>query len=347
MALLDAALAAAEHGWRVHPLRPSAKGSALHGERSCPRIGECADGHRKWEQRATTNPDRIRAAWAAGPFNVGIATGPSNLLVVDLDVSKEKSEKDAPDGATSFKALCERAGKPWPITYTVRTPSGGMHLYFQTQPGTRLPSTAGTFAPHIDTRAWGGNIVAAGSITSLGAYEAIVPGPVAELPEWLLDHLHAPPEPPRQPGPLRIPGRGTRRAEVALDREVAVVRAAPKGQRHKLLLARTIAIGRFVAWGDIPRDVVEEAFGAAGESIGLSPAECRATIRDALAYSARTCRPRETACPTTRPRPNPKRRLSPLPSSTPPTAPSPCSTRAAEERPPVRASFQLFVLTGT
>ncbi|MEV5379760.1 bifunctional DNA primase/polymerase [Streptomyces nondiastaticus] len=294
-ALLSAALTATEHGWHVHPLRPRAKGSALHGERSCSRTGECAGGHRKWEQRATTDPERIRRAWAAGAFNVGIATGPSGLLVVDLDVPKDKDGSDAPSGATSFKALCERAGASWPATYTVRTPSAGLHLYFHAPADTRLPSTTKTVAPNIDTRAWGGNIVAAGSITSQGTYEIVNDGPVAELPGWLLHQLSTRPEPPRQLTALRIPGRATRRAEVALEREVATVKAAREGERHRLLLTRAIAMGRFVVWGDIPRAVVEEAFGAAGESVGLPAAECTATIRDALAYSARTCRPRETA----------------------------------------------------
>ncbi|GGX82476.1 bifunctional DNA primase/polymerase [Streptomyces hiroshimensis] len=293
--LLSAALAAAVRGWYVHPLRPGAKGSALHGERSCPKAGECAGEHRKWEQRATTDPDRIRRAWAAGAFNVGIATGPSGLLVVDLDVPKGKDGSDAPCGATSFQALCERAGQSWPGTYTVRTPSAGLHLYFHAPAGARLPSTTKTVAPNIDTRAWGGNIVAAGSATSQGTYETVNDGPVAELPGWLLHQLDPRPQPPKPLAALRISARATRRAEVALEREVATVRAARKGERHKLLLARTIAMGRFVVWGDIPRDVVEEAFGAAGESVGLPAAECSATIRDALAYSARTCRPRETA----------------------------------------------------
>ncbi|MER5223080.1 bifunctional DNA primase/polymerase [Streptomyces flaveus] len=297
-ALLSAALHAAARGWHVHPLRPGGKGSALHGERTCPKTGECAAGHRKWEQRATTDPERIRAAWTAGAFNVGIATGPSGLVVVDLDVPKEKNgegSSDAPDGATSFAALCERAGQSWPTTYTVRTPSGGMHLYFQAAPGVHLPCTAKSVAPNVDTRAWGGNIVAAGSITPAGAYEVADDGPAVVLPGWLLPRLQSTPKPVAAPAPLLIPGQATRRAEVALERETARVRKAPEGQRHHLLLTRTIVIGRFVVWGEIARDVVEMAFGAAGEAAGLPAAECRATIRDALAYSARTCRARETA----------------------------------------------------
>ncbi|MFF5496360.1 bifunctional DNA primase/polymerase [Streptomyces aquilus] len=296
--LMRAALDTAARGWHVHPLLPGGKASALHGERSCPRTGECAGGHVKWEARATTDPDRIRAAWGAGAFNVGIATGPSGLVVVDLDIPKEKNGKGssaAPCGATTFLALCERAGQSWPATYTVRTPSGGMHLYFTTPPGIRLPCTARTVAPNVDTRAWGGNIVAAGSTTPHGAYEVTDDGPAVVLPGWLLQRLQTVPKPASMPAPLLIPGQATRRAEVALERETAAVRATSEGGRNNRLLAGARALGRFVAWGEIPRDVVEEAFQAAGESAGLSTGECRTTIHSALDWSIRTCRLREAA----------------------------------------------------
>ncbi|MEV5504902.1 bifunctional DNA primase/polymerase [Streptomyces orinoci] len=295
--LLDAALRAARNRWHVHPLRPGQKSPALHGERTCPRTGECQDGHRKWEDRATTDPARIRRAWAAGPFNIGIATGPSNLLVVDLDVPKDKGSSDAPDGATSFKALCERADHRWPRTYTVRTPSGGLHLYFWVWLPERLPCTAGTLAPHIDTRAWGGNIVAAGSTTPEGTYTVVTDLPPASLPYWLLELLHTPPKPPATPAAPRLvaPGCATPRAKAALARETAEVEATAEGGRNARLLAGARAMGRFVAWGEVRRDQVELAFQAAGEAAGLSAAECRATIRSALDWSIRTCRPREAA----------------------------------------------------
>ncbi|MGW5634827.1 bifunctional DNA primase/polymerase [Streptomyces sp. NPDC003832] len=294
--LLAAALEAAARGWHVHPLLPGGKASALHGGRSCPRNGECADAHVKWEARATTDPQRIRAAWGTGPFNVGIATGPSGLVVVDLDVPKSekgKGSSDAPDGAKIFLALCERAGQPWPTTHTVRTPSGGMHLYFTAPPGIQLPCTARTLAPNVDTRAWGGNIVAPGSATPQGTYEVTHDHPAASLPEWLLQRLQTTPKPSTVPAPLLIPGRATRRAEVALERETAAVRGTSEGGRNTRLLVGARALGRFVAWGEIARDVVETAFQASGEASGLSPAECRTTIRSALDWSIRTCRPRE------------------------------------------------------
>ncbi|NEV90119.1 bifunctional DNA primase/polymerase [Streptomyces tendae] len=293
-ALLSAALEAAARGWHVFPLRPGTKRPALHGGTACPGTGACADGHRKWEDRATNDPDRIRAAWSQAPYNVGIAAGPSRLVVVDLDVPKHKSSSDAPGGATTFAALCERAGHAVPDTYRTRTASGGEHLYFTAPHGVRLPNTAGTVAPLVDTRAWGGYVVAAGSITPAGRYEAPSDYPAAPLPDWLLTILQ--PAPAHPTGPLRLPAvDGSRAAVAALEAECAVVAAAPERQRNNTLNRCAFKVGRFVAWGDLPRHVAEDAFQAAGEAVGLTAAECRATIRSALDGSLRSVRPRETA----------------------------------------------------
>ncbi|MFC8853850.1 bifunctional DNA primase/polymerase [Streptomyces sp. NPDC057144] len=293
-ALLSAALDAAARGWPVFPLRPGTKRPALHGETACPGTGPCAGGHLKWEDRATTDPDRIRAAWTRAPYNVGIATGPSGLVVIDLDVPKDNSNGDAPCGAATFAALCERAGHPVPDTYRTRTASGGQHLYFAAPSGTRLANTAGTVAASVDTRAWGGYVVAAGSALPTGTYEALCAPETAALPEWLLCTLH--PAPARPAGPLRLPAvNGSRAAVAALDAECANVTAAPEGLRNVTLNRSAFKVGRFVAWGDLPRQVAEDAFQAAGEAVGLTAAECHATIRSALDSSLRTARPREAA----------------------------------------------------
>ncbi|MGJ5754825.1 bifunctional DNA primase/polymerase-like protein [Streptomyces puniciscabiei] len=292
--LLHAALQAAEQGWHVFPLRPGTKRPALHGEQACPRTGPCSSGHLKWEQRATTDPDRIHAAWSRAPFNVGIATGPSGLLVVDLDVPKDKGSSDAPCGAATFGALCERAGHAVPATYRVRTASGGRHLYFSAPPGVRLANTAGTVGGLVDTRAWGGYVVAAGSITPAGAYESLCGLETAVLPEWLQTILQ--PAPARPVGPLRLPAvDGSRAALAALEAECAVVAAAPERQRNNTLNRCAFKVGRFVAWGDLPRHVAEEAFQGIGEAAGLTAAECRTTIRSALDSSISKARPRDAA----------------------------------------------------
>jgi hypothetical protein len=283
--LLASALTAAERGWPVIPLHPYAKRPAGHPERACPGTGRCAGGHRKPEQRATTNPELIQATWATRPYNVGIATGPAGLLVVDLDVCKPEEPKGAPDGATSLAALCERTGQTVPATYRVRTARGGEHLYFAAPAGVRLKNSANRLGPHIDTRAWGGYVVAPGSTTPDGTYEVADEAPVAPLPTWLAALLTEQPKPATvELAPVRD---GTRAAQVALDRECDVIRAATEGGpdgRNNTLHKSACKVARFVAWGHLPRHVAEQAIQAAGEATGLPPAECRTTIRSAMEW---------------------------------------------------------------
>ncbi|MFD5665106.1 bifunctional DNA primase/polymerase [Streptomyces anthocyanicus] len=282
--LLTVALSAAERGWHVFPLRPGTKRPALHGATACPRTGPCAGGHRKWEDRATTDPDRIRAAWERAPFNVGIATGPSGLLVIDLDVSKDKSNADAPCGAATFRALCERTGQAVPRTRTVRTASGGQHLYFTAPAAARLHNTAGTLAPLVDTRAWGGYVVAAGSTINGTRYEVRGPAMLRPLPDWLKRTL-VPPHPVNRPATVPVGKVHRPYVDAALARETAAVTTAPEGRRNATLLRAARALGRFIASGDLTRDEVEMPLQRAGESAGLPVTECRATLRSALDWS--------------------------------------------------------------
>lgn len=269
-ALLSAALEAAERGWHVFPLRPRTKRPALHGETTCTRTGPCAGGHLKWEQRATTDPVRIRAAWSRAPYNVGIATGPSGLLVVDLDVPKDNSNGDAPCGAATFAALCERAGHAVPTTYRTRTASGGHHLYFTTPPGVRLANTAGTLAPLVDTRAQGGYVVAAGSVTPAGAYEAVCGSAALALPGWLLGILRPIRKPVQVPA-HPVVGRARRYAEVALASEARNVATAADGTRNATLLRAARALGRLIASGDLTRTRVEQALREAAAANATQP----------------------------------------------------------------------------
>ena len=202
--LIDAALWCAVRGWRVFPLRPCEKRPAFpdHDAAHCTgRDPKCRNGHTGWEPRATTDPDRIRRAWAQARYNVGIATGPSGLLVIDLD--KPKSGETPPrqwaqpgvtDGADVLAALCERHGQPFPWeTFLVQTRRGGLHLYFIAPPGTRLKNTSGDSSRGlgwlIDTRGHGGYVVAPGSFVDLpdgaGHYEVACDRPPAPLPDWL------------------------------------------------------------------------------------------------------------------------------------------------------------------
>ncbi|MFJ5802534.1 bifunctional DNA primase/polymerase [Streptomyces decoyicus] len=283
--ILRAALDAAERGWHLFPLRLDDKRPAGHREDRCPGTGRCHDGHLTPEQRATTDLALIRRCWGQGQYGIGIATGPSGLVVIDLDVPKTH-KKDAPDGAATLQALCERTGRPLPDTFTVRTGSGGRHLYFQAPAGARLRNSQHKLGPAIDTRAGGGYVVAPGTTVEGRPYTPLNPTtPLAVLPDW----LHALLAPPRRTARVDLPVArdASAFATAALRNETAAVEGAVEGSRNWALTRAARALGRFVARGDLARDVVEEALNGAGQAAGLTAQETAATVTSALNWSIR------------------------------------------------------------
>jgi putative DNA primase/helicase len=108
---------------------------------------------------ATTKPDLIRRWWVAHPdANVGIACGPSGLIVVDCDV------KNGVDGIESWRDL-DIHGETW----VCETPSKGLHLYYAAD-GHEVRNSASRVGPGIDIRAQGGYVVAPPSTTPAGDY---------------------------------------------------------------------------------------------------------------------------------------------------------------------------------
>ncbi|AGM10140.1 bifunctional DNA primase/polymerase [Amycolatopsis keratiniphila] len=304
-----AALDAAGRGWHVFPLRPGRKRPAGHNIDDCPGTGRCADGHRTWEQRATTDPAKIRAAWSQAAYNVGLATGPSGLCVIDLDVVKcgeevpaEWAEQGAASGEDVLAILAEQAGEPVPgDTLTVRTPSGGLHLYFRAPDGVRLRNTGGErgngLGWKVDVRAWGGYVVAPGSLATSGRYGYLFDGPVAALPAWLTDRLTPAALPPAPVVPIRpSTGRRDRYLTAAIRAEAGKVADATTN-RNATLYAAAVALGQLVAGGAVGEDEVRAALRtAAGRHVGIrafTEREAETTITSGLKAGAN--RPRKVA----------------------------------------------------
>jgi hypothetical protein len=321
-ALLDAALACAAHGWHVFPVRPRAKKPPAfpdHNAATCTgQDPRCRSGHTGWEPRATTDPGRIRRAWAHTPYNIGIATGPSNLVVIDLDTPKPGqappsawAKPGITSGADVLAALCEHHSQPFPTTtFTVRTGRGGLHLYFTTPPGIRLRNTAGDSPGGlgwlIDTRAHGGYVIAPASTITLpsgtGTYQVTNDHPPATLPGWLATLLTtAHPTPPTLAGRPVPPGQVRdldRYAATALKAEGERVRTAAAGSRNRALNKAAYQLGRLVAAGALPEDLALAELHAAASvhaaaDPSLTPAEAHATITAALAAGQR--HPRQIA----------------------------------------------------
>ncbi len=283
------ALDAAGHGWAVFPIRPGSKVPALHGVKTCPGSGACAGGHVGWEQRATTDPARVAACWTAGAYNIGIACGPAGLLVVDLDLPKPGKPVN---GRESLDRLCAEHG-PLPQTWTVTTPSGGVHYYFTAPAGVALRNTAGKLGPGIDTRAQGGLVVAAGSVINGKPYEVTKsPDAIAPLPGWLAELLMPAPLPMQ--APVRVAIAADRRSawlNAAITRQLDYLTSAQPGEQNHALYVSAVALGQLAAGGALTVREVEDLLTQACLSAGLRPKP--STIASGLRAGER--RPRRVA----------------------------------------------------
>lgn len=282
-----AANQAADRGWSVFPLVPGAKRPAV----------------RSWERRATTDTERVNRCWSTGPFNIGIATGPSGLIVVDLDVPRH--DQDLPptyaapgvkDGQDSFAHLAERHGQPYPAsTFSVRTGSGGVHLYFAAPAGIQLRNTAGALGWKIDTRAEGGYVVGAGSVIGSRAYTVLSDQAPAPLPHWLTRLLTPSVLPPQRHVTVALNGTDRRsgylRAAVAAEQRR--ITNAHEGARNSSLYLAAVALGQLVAGREIGEADVTRWLFEAARTVGLADRETRQTIASGLRAGAR--RPRTFA----------------------------------------------------
>ncbi|MFE0873242.1 bifunctional DNA primase/polymerase [Streptomyces rochei] len=265
------------------------------------------------EQLAPFSDPETVWEWWSGRFkraHVGILTGRSvdsgsagrGLLVIDLDVRKEGTNLPqdydyAFSGVDVLERMATEAGEAWPDTYSVITPSGGVHLYFQQPENGPLigcATGAGPTAPHlgplVDVRGVGGLVIAAGSYSAAQGlpYRRMSdassrPQP---LPEWLLERLRpaAAPAPARRPAPVLVlptASRADRYAAAALSGAADDVADAPEGERNRSLFAAARRLGELhdTAPGVLDESVVREQLLAAALRSGQSEREALRTIR--------------------------------------------------------------------
>lgn len=251
------AVDAARQGRAVFPCRPGDKRPAV------------AD----WERRACADPELVARYWPGPRYNVGIAPGRCDLVVIDLD---------PPDGRAQLEAL----GHELPVTFTVSTSRpGGFHLYFATPPGLVIRNSAGKVAPRVDVRGSGGYVIGPGSVVGGRAYQVARDCPPAPLPAWLAELAAWRPAPaaPRPVVPLR-PADGY--AAAAVRAEMGILATAPAGTRNHELNRSAFSLGQLVAAGMLDGDQVSAALLLAAERNGLLAddgiRQCEATIRSGL-----------------------------------------------------------------
>jgi hypothetical protein len=282
-ALLRSALAAALRGWHVFPCAVGGKRPALRGN---------------WQDLATTSADQIRDWWNRAPYNIGIACGPSALIVIDLDLPRDADDEEAADGtlfplsgADILSGLARQHGERYPGgTYIVDTPSGGCHLYFSATGEERARNSAGAVGPHIDVRADGGYVVGAGSRVGGRAYAARGQRTAAPLPSWLAQLVrdsYVPPEVPTARLPVDDRGQGRAYAMAALRAEAERVAAARPGTRNDTLNRAAFSLGQLVAAGLLPPIPVITSLIDAARYAGLPQDEAVRTVRSGMAAGAR------------------------------------------------------------
>lgn len=333
----------ARQGWPVHPLAAGRKtpvGNCAacrapgHDRAACDclRAGRWCHGF----HAATLDADRVEQWWGTRPdLGVGVATGPADLVVIDVDAhGRELPGRDRllpgiaisagidltglANGFHTLGVLAALHGVTSPAddasTLRVRTPSGGLHVWYHGG-GRRWQCSTGSgggraLAWQVDVRAHGGYIVAPGTVTSAGVYRAV--GPVREpapLPDWLAGELertgHLVPEtaaaaigprpvPPRARQAVLAAGGGdgvAQRVLAGVLAEVAACAAVPEGAAFSEKLNRAAyTAGGLVAAGRLTEDAATRALREAAERARPGQeSRCGAIIRGGL--SAGLARP--------------------------------------------------------
>jgi hypothetical protein len=252
---------------------------------------------------ATLNQDRIQQWWGQYPeFGIGVSCGPADLVVIDIDAhgteppARDRILPGIPIGdqvdlaglANGFHTLAVLAalrGQQSPAddatTLRVRTPSGGLHVWYRATGNLQWKSSAGSSAGRalawqVDIRAHGSYIIAPGTTTQHGTYTTL--GKTREpaaLPLWLAQELdrtgHLPvpaipaprPVPPRAQQAVLAAGGGRAQAERTVAAVLAPVEACgqiAEGAGFSDALNRAAyTLGGLIASGRFSRQEAEQA----------------------------------------------------------------------------------------
>ena len=214
--IADATAHLRDFGGRVLPTIPAPAGPKRAANPKLPiRKGGCLS--------ATDSVGDLPALFGqTDEYGLGLtATGYAYYPAQDIVVF-DRDEKHGKSGKADTAHVAQQIGCPLPETATVRSPSGGDHLYFQLPPGLVLPkgligivgrrpldadgkpemSGLDIFAHSADKSYW---VAGPGTVTPKGSYTWLNDADVATLPQPWIDHIMTakPPKPPRDPSQPR------------------------------------------------------------------------------------------------------------------------------------------------
>jgi putative DNA primase/helicase len=220
--------------------------------------------------------------------NWAIATGKaSNVIVIDIDV------KGNAKGFESFKKMTE--GKPeMPKTYTVKTPSSGLHFYFKYRPDIKSKINIGMFGG-VDIKTDGGYVLIPKSTIHDTAYKVVEDTEIQPMPDWLAQEINPKKEEKQEliPTPKILLqttqlssinlAHARKRGQIIYDK---YVKQATEGTRNKVLLSMLCQMRDNI----IPFGIAEEytqAFVIAINATNFTLAEGLKVLSQAYKYPAR------------------------------------------------------------
>ena len=314
--MLGEALSLAARGWPVFPCHPNDKRPLTPGADK-DADGAPIDGTGGL-YFATTDEAQIHAWWRQWPeAMIGLPTGDKiGTFVLDLD----PKDGETPEGLlTRLQAACALTSLP--PAPMVRTPRGGLHLYFAMPDGVPIGNRANAGAEHfglkgIDVRGTGGYVIAPASIRK--GPKAVADGCDGIAYSWEADSGLDDFDPPQAPpaliafvtnrdfgaperpqtsrhtqsntspaAPEDARAQAVRRfALAALDSESAAGAGCGQGGRNDQLNRSAFVLGQLVAAGALSESVciatLEEAAGQCGLTKDDGIRSVRATIRSGL-----------------------------------------------------------------
>lgn len=343
---LEAALHFARRGWPVFPCRPTNKAPYLPRDRDAggkpiPNTGGVT--------KASTDEEQIAAWWKKWPHAmIGVAVGRAGMLVIDFDPRRDLVKAEEVDRETGEvlaeavyeewtlerlkAALEEQMGCALPISLAVRTPSGGVHVYFRMPEGEPI-GNRGNLPEHIDVRGRGGYVIVPPSHcdgdgkNAAGHYRWLrgdADAEIVDLPAALVDILRSPSgkapavDQAAQPRPASetrfmpdLDEAHRKYALQALDRELTELAATPAGGgrhggRNQGAYWAAFSLGQLVGAGalsetlvrgmlvDVVRGFDPSAFDRHVGAIDNGLNNGIAKPRDLSAVGARTARGRDS-----------------------------------------------------
>lgn len=246
---LEAALSFARRGWPVFPCSVKNKRPLVPQDRDA--AGKPIKGS-GGVSKATCDESQIRDWWRSWPkAMIGVSVGKANLIVIDFDPRIDQSTGEEWTLEQLKADLEEQIGCALPTSLAVRTPSGGVHVYFQMPEGAPI-GNRGNLPDHIDVRGLGGYTIVPPSHcegdgkNATGSYRWLrgdADAEIVAMPAELVAVLRAPtgkrkPDQssatastyvPRDVFPVDVDVRHKRYAQIALQEEMDELAATPIG----------------------------------------------------------------------------------------------------------------------